>query len=130
MLRMRRRSDFFENLGKFGFGGLGAIVVIGIFFLIYAVVSRFILNGSQIAFGVFLVLFLVFAALSLVYVIYNESRKKINANWTSTADEINTKELPVPITGKFLSDPVNEPLPSVVEHTTELLKTKPRSNER
>ena len=79
-------------------------------------------------FGSFFILFLVFASLSLIYVIYNESRKDKARDLASAADGEGVSEIAAPVTGRFLADPIHEPIPSVVDHTTELLKTKPRSD--
>ena len=108
---------FFQNLGKFAFGGLGAVFVIGIGYLLWIILTRFVLEGTQVTFGVFLMLFVVFAALSLTYVIYNESRKGRRA---VSRDE-HPEELAAPDTGKLLNQPSQTPIPSVIDDTTELL---------
>jgi hypothetical protein len=115
---------FFNNLGKMAFGGFGAVLVIGIGYLLVTVFRRFILDGTQIAFGVFLILFIVFAALSLTYVIYNESkkdRKPLNTR------KQKANELSVPDTGKLLNEPSQMPTPSVVENTTDLLAVETKT---
>ncbi len=122
------RGRFFENLGKFGFGGLGAVVVIGLCFLIYTIITKFILDGSRVASGVLLTLFIIFASLSFIYVIYNESRKEGRSSRVRDSEENALSVLPAPTTGKFLTDPAHEPVPSVVEHTTELLRSQPRKH--
>jgi len=118
---------FFNSLGKVAFGGFGTVILIGIGYLLFTILTRFILDGSQVAFGVFLMLFVVFAALSLVYVIYNEAKK----------DRTDTKriepavfDLPPPDTGKLLSEPSQMPIPSVVENTTDLLHVESGTRKR
>lgn len=119
---------FFNNLGKVAFGGFGAVVMIGIGYLLLTILTRFILDGSQIAFGVFLMLFIVFAALSLVYVIYNESKKDDqSAKRAVTSDLRSIPELSGPDTGKLLSEPSHMPIPSVIENTTDLLTVESKT---
>ncbi len=120
----RSIDRFFNSLGKVAFGGFGTVILIGIGYLLITILTRFILDGSQIAFGVFLMLFVVFASLSLVYVIYNESKK----------DRTETKriepaviDLLAPDTGKLLSQRSQIPIPSVVENTTDLLHVEPKT---
>jgi len=114
---------FFENLGKFAFGGFGAVVAIGIGFLLYTIFVQMLLGGTRIAFGVFLMLFIVFASLSLVYVIYNESKKDNKTKRAGSSSEpAPTPELFAPDTGKFLNESTHMPIPSVIEDTTDLLK--------
>jgi hypothetical protein len=114
---------FFENLGKFAFGGFGAVVAIGIGFLLYTIFVQMLLEGTRIAFGVFLMLFIVFASLSLVYVIYNESRKDNKAKRAGSSPEpAAPAELAARDTGRFLNESTHMPVPSVLEDTTDLLK--------
>jgi hypothetical protein len=115
-----KAEKFFNQLGKFAFGGFGAVVVIGIGILLVSIFNKFIGNGSNIMIGVFLMLFLVFAALSLVYVVYNESKKDNKALRTvdvpTKALESDSRE-----TGRLLNEPTDLPIPSVIEDTTDLL---------
>ena len=116
---------FFNSLGKVAFGGFGAVILIGIGYLLVTILTRFILDGSQIAFGVFLMLFIVFAALSLVYVIYHESKKDGHSPKRAVTQDLPTiPGLSAPDTGKLLSEPVEVPIPSVIENTTDLLSVE------
>ena len=119
----RSVDRFFNSLGKFAFGGFGTVLVIGIGFLIYSVISKFIVDGSQVAFGVFLILFLIFASLSLVYVIYNESKK----DKKRAASDERGRELSSAATQNLLSEPSQMPIPSVVDDTTELLRIESKT---
>ena len=116
---------FFQNLGKFAFGGLGAVVVIGIGYLLFTVFFRFILNGSQVTSGIFLILFIVFAALSFAYVVYNEVRKDRKPSIREDA----SNEIAAANTGKLLNEAsqMSIPVPSVVEDTTDLLPVEART---
>lgn len=115
---------FFENLGKVAFGGFGTVLVIGLGFLLYTIFTRFILDGSQVTFGVFLFLFVIFASMSLSYVIYNESRKDRRA---SKHVEPSVRDLSAPDTGRFLTESAEMPIPSVVEDTTNLLPVEAKT---
>lgn len=116
---------FFENLGKFAFGGLGTVLAIGIGFLLYYIFTQILLEGSRAAFGVFLMLLVVFASLALVYVFYNESRKdKMKAVRAGASELQATPELAAPDTGKLLNEPSQTPIPGVTEGTTDLLKVE------
>lgn len=114
---------FFENLGKIAFGGLGALLTIGVGFLLYTALTKMVLDGSRIELGIFLMLFIVFASLSLVYVIFNESKKDDKAKRAESSPELAaTPELSAPDTGRFLNESTQMPVPSVIEDTTDLLK--------
>lgn len=113
----RKWEGFFSNLGKIGFGGFGAVVVIGFFWMLYAIITKMIVGGAQPLFGLLLAMFLVFAALALVYVIYNEATKdKKTERSAATIPDMKAAD-----TGRLLTDPIHESIPSVVENTTELL---------
>jgi hypothetical protein len=115
---------FFNALGKFAFGGLCVIVVVGIIGLIYTIITKFVLSGDQPLVGIFLALFIVFAALTLVWVIWNESQKEQKAKLPASRDLPGT----VPETGKLLPDPIEFPA-SVTENTTKLLPVENKSLE-
>jgi hypothetical protein len=68
-------------------------------------------------------LFIVFAALSLVYVIYQESTKDRNRPMRVDGQGI----LKAPETGKLLREPSQMPIPSVIEDTTDLLTVESKT---
>lgn len=108
---------FFSGLGKIAFGGFSAVMIMGVAYLLYIILTRFVLSGSQRAFGIFLFLFVTFASLSLVWVIYNESRKdRKKFGPPESASGLASAE-----TGKLLNASTQQPIPSVVEDTTDLL---------
>lgn len=113
-----RRLELFGNIA---FGGFGIIVLLGIAALIYTVLAETVLSGKDMVFGIALTLFLVFAAMTLAYVAMNESRKQ------KQAKRKRKPELASPDTAKLLDDPHFEPVPSVVDDTTELLKVEART---
>lgn len=115
---------FFRGLGKFAFGGLGIVILIGIGFLLYTIFMQLILEGSRIEFGIFLMVFIVFAALSLAYVFYNEIKKDRKQSRPSEASQ---KEFSAPDTRSLLNEPSQIPIPSIVEDTTDLLTVESKT---
>lgn len=123
-----KAEKFFNQLGKFAFGGFGAAVVIGLGLLFVAIYNKFIGSGENIMVGVFLIMFFVFALMSLAYVIYashKESMKQVNQRISEPHGL--QSELSAPDTGKLLNQSTFEPVPSVVEDTTDLLHVEART---
>jgi hypothetical protein len=110
-----------EKFGNFALGGFGVVMLFGITILIYTVIEKFLVNGANIYFAVLLTGFLVFAFLSLVFVIFNEKLKEkkakinpaINSEFEKKAD-----------TAKLLKEKPFEPVGSITENSTDLLFTE------
>ena len=113
-----RRLELFGNIA---FGGFGIIVLFGIAALIYTVLDETVFQGKDLFFGIGLSLFLVFAAMTLAYVVMNESRKQ------KQAKRKQNPELTSPDTAKLIVDRPFESMPSVVDDTTDLLKVEART---
>jgi hypothetical protein len=113
-----RREKAIERFGSFALGGLGVVGIIGIAALSWILVTKVVLTGTNVFAAVLLISFFVFAILSLVFVVLNESlkEKKAKANPMLT-NELNEAKN----TGKLLEDKPFEPSASVVENSTELL---------
>lgn len=110
-----------EMFGNIAFGGLSILLLLGIAALIYTVLEETVLKGDNVLFGVGLSLFLIFAAMTLAYVAINESRKE-RITKRKQDPVLNARD-----TAKLLVDPPFEPVPSVVDDTTELLKIENRT---
>ncbi len=114
-----KREMFLERFGNFVFGGFLTIVLIAIGAIIYTIFVKFVLSGTSVIFGIFMILFVIFAALALAFVGYTEKikeeKKSVNPNWQK--EQLSEKH----DTAKLLEDKPFEPVPSVVENTTELL---------
>jgi len=108
-----------ERFGQIAFGGFGIVLGIAILGIIYTIVTKMILSGDQPLAGVLLVLFLIFAALTLTYVVFaedlKEKRKAMMKNPTAAEQPADAD------TGKLLSEPAATPVASVIEDTTDLL---------
>ena len=126
---IERREAKLEIFGNIAFVGLGIILAAGIVGILYMIITKMILSGEQPLAGILLANFVVFAALALTYVVLREDlndRKKKARTVAGAAPEPDNKI----DTNKLLSDPINQPVPSVVEDTTELLPVQPRSLNR
>lgn len=116
--RGRDSSAALEKFGNFAFTGLAVVVVAGIAAILYTIVTKMILSGSQPIVGVLLAAFVVFAGLALGYVFWRESladaKTTARAARTGKNDPAQLPALP--------ADRSFEPIPSVVEGTTRRLK--------
>jgi MFS family permease len=122
MIELDQKEQRLERFGRIAFGGFGVVVGIAIIGLIGTIISRMILTGSQFWVGVVLVAFIVFAALSLAYVFFNEDLKQKRKGLAKQRD---TYPAPAPAldvdTNKLLDQPPARQVASVVDNTTELL---------
>jgi len=118
---MLRREKGIERFGNFALGGLGVVGIVGIATLLWILVTKVLLTGTNVFAAILLISFFVFGILSLVFVILNESlkEKKAKANPILTSELNEAKN-----TGRLLEDKPFEPVPSVVENSTELLYAK------
>ena len=116
-----KHERMLEKFGTVAWGGFGVVLFIAIGGIIYAVITAMILSGKQPWAGVLLVAFVVFAILSLAYVILSDELKEKKKN----RNLLTKNELAEPkTTGKLLEEKLFEPIPSVTENSTELLYTK------
>lgn len=119
-----KREQMLEKFGNFAFGGFGVVLLIAVGGIIYAIVQGMILSGKQPWVGVLLTAFIIFAVLTLAYVVFNEDLKEKKKKLSRQAQ----KELAEPkTTGKFLEEKPFEPVPSVVENSTELLAVEQKT---
>ncbi|HKP69825.1 MAG TPA: zinc ribbon domain-containing protein [Pyrinomonadaceae bacterium] len=107
-----------ERFGQFAFGGFGIVLVLAVAGLIYTIFTKMVLVGGQPVAGLLLIAFLVFAVLTLGYVVFNEDLKEKRKKAGRTLP--NELENPA-VTGRLLEDKEFEPMPTVTENTTNLL---------
>lgn len=117
-----KTDRIFNALGKFGFAGFVTLAVLGFIWLIYTIITKMVIGGSDPGFGIFFAGFLTFAAICLTWVIFNEIKKDKEKEKPRNADLINELNTAQAVdTGKLLADPIFTPIPSVTEDTTGLL---------
>lgn len=113
-----RRQRNLEKFGNIVFGGFGLVLLIAICAMIYMIFTKMILSGNNIFGGIMLIAFLVFASLSLAYVVLKEDLKEKKQK----ANPALQNELPEKLeTGKLLEEKPFEPAASIAENTTDLL---------
>jgi DNA integrity scanning protein DisA with diadenylate cyclase activity len=109
-----------RNLEKFGniaFGGFGLVLLTGICAIIYVIFIKMILTGTNIFAGILLIAFMIFAALTLLYVVFNEDLKERKQKLNPTLkNELSEKQN----TAKLLEEKLFSPIQSVTENSTEL----------
>lgn len=120
----------FNTIGKIGFGGFCALVFAGIIGLIYVIIDSMILSGRQPIVGSFIATFIIFAALTLAWVVFNETQKeKKEKRITAPLSPPDTPELE-PANTNRLTDGAHIPTPaSVTENTTNLLPAQKKTGE-
>lgn len=106
-----------EVLGRVGLFGLGGVSLIGVGALIYTILMQFILSGSNIAGGIFIIAFIVFASLSLAYVIRRESLKEKHDKKRLAVSETFEESPTTQLAGENTEQPA-----SITEGTTRQLK--------
>ena len=115
-----KREQMLEKFGNVAFGGFGIVLLLAIGGIIYAIITGMILSGKNPWVGALLTAFIIFAALTLVFVVFNEDIKEKKKKLSLQAQ----KELAEPkTTDKLLEEKPFEPA-SVTENSTELLLTK------
>ena len=113
-----RKEKAIEKFGNFALGGFGLVILTGTVAIIYFIFEKMILTGNNVLFGILLIFFVVFAALSLAFVMFNESLKERKAKINPALPNELTG---VRDTGKLLEDKPFETVAGVTENSTELL---------
>ena len=113
-----KNEKLIERFGSFALGGLGVVILFGITILIYTIIEKFLVSGTNVYFAVLLIAFIIFAFLSLIFVFFNETLKERKAKINPTIkNELDRKK----DTAKLLEEKFFEPAASVTEDSTELL---------
>ena len=123
--KIKRQERNLERFGAVAFTGFAVVVVIFVLGLLCAIPTKMILSDTQPYVGALLMAFIIFAALTLTYVIKRESLKEQREKLK------NPRELPTPpphleLPARDTNDLI--PVPSVVEDTTKLLKIDANRN--
>ncbi len=114
-LSVHDEDHWLELLGKFAIGGTALVGLVAVGAMVYTIVTKFILTGTGVFFGIVMSLLLIFAVLGVAYVALNEGRKG------KRKQAIPPSEIEKPDTAKLLDTGSFEPIPSVIEDTTDLL---------
>ena len=125
-VNIERSEARLEVFGNVVFVGFGIVIVAAVIGILYTIITKMILSGEAPIVGVLLGNFVLFAMLTLAYVVFredlNERKKK------ARAVPAPAPESHVDIdTAKLLQDPIQESTPSVVEDTTDLLPVERRT---
>ena len=116
--KLLKRERNLEKFGNIAFGGFGVVLFIAILSIIYLIITKVILSGNSVFGGILLIAFIVFAALTLAYVAFNEDLKERKQKMNPMLkNELSEKK----DTAKLLEEKPFEPVPSVTENTTDLL---------
>lgn len=116
---LRKEEQMLEKFGKVAFTGFGICLLLAIGGIIYWIITKVILSGNQPLAGILIIAFIIFAALALGYVYWNEALKEKRQKLNMPGE----RELPSPATGQ-LEEGIFDPVPSVTEHTTSRLTVK------
>lgn len=122
---LQRQERMLERLGHVAFTGFGLVIAAGILGIIYTILSKMILTGTQPLAGILLIGFMIFAGLSLAYVIFTESLKEKRSKLNPRMN-VQTSELVPP--KQISDDAAFQPVVGVTEDTTELLTTEKKTS--
>lgn len=123
---LQKQEARLERFGAFAFTGFGIVLAIGVLGLLYWIFDRMVAGSLQLPPGVLLMAFIIFSALALTYVVWQENLKEKRAKLGTSPNPV----LPAAATGKLLEPSRSEPVPdSIVDNTTELLVPRPKSSE-
>ena len=116
-----KQTKLLEKFGNVAFGGLATVFLLGISVLVFVIFDKMVLSGEKVLFGLFLISFVIFAMLGLAYVFFNEvlREKKVKTNLVLKKELTEAPERKD--TARLLEDKPFQPVPSVVEDSTELL---------
>jgi cytochrome c biogenesis protein CcdA len=123
--RSEARLEVFGNIALIGFG---IVILAGAIGILYTIITKMILSGTQPLVGVLLANFIIFAMLMLAYVVFREDLNERKKRARTVPVPVAEPEIEVD-TNKLLQDPIHEPVPSIVEDTTDLLPVKKKTRE-
>lgn len=121
---LRRRKRVIEKLGQ------GALVIAGLIalmsFIFAAALYKLILFGPEVLFLASAIALAIFAMLGAGLIGY--SKLFLRQGPTVRQAKPSDATFPIPTTGKLIEDRPFEPVPSVIENTTDLLPQKSHSD--
>ncbi|MDQ3749400.1 MAG: zinc ribbon domain-containing protein [Acidobacteriota bacterium] len=116
-----KQERMLEKFGNVAWSGFLLVLLTAIGAIVWLVFTKLVLTGESVLFGILLLAFIIFAALSLAYVVLNEALKEKKQKYKSLgANELIESKNTV----NLLEEKPFEPATSVTENSTELLYTK------
>lgn len=116
-----------ELFGKIAFTGFGTVIFLAIAAIVFVIVTKMVLSGTQPWVGGILAAFVVFAGLALGYVFWRETlqekRSMLKKQGRANLADPGTTDL------QMLNESSIEPAVSVTEHTTRKLAREPRPDQ-
>ncbi len=121
---IKKQEQRLERFGQIAFGGFGLVVLIAVIGIIYWILTKVVLSGEGFWSGLLLMAFVIFAVLTLAYVVMRESlkEKKEKLNPQLLAREVEALH-PAPA-GREIDF---EARMSVIDETTDLLPVESKT---
>jgi zinc-ribbon domain len=121
---LKKQEQMLERFGQIAFGGFGVVIATAVAAILYLILTKWVLSGVSFWSGILLIAFIIFAGLSLAYVIFAETLKEKKQKLNPMAEP---KRLEMPA-GPLLRDAEGfVPVVSVTESTTELLQVESKT---
>lgn len=122
---LQQEEKRLQRFGQVAFTGFGIVIGIAVLAMIYFIFTKMILSGEQPLSGILLIAFIVFAVLSLGYVVWQESLKERRQKVEIGPGRILP---PQQVDANQLAEKDFTGVPgSIVESTTDLLPAKART---
>lgn len=121
--KLMKKQTKLEKFGNIAFGGFGLVLLTAIGGIIYWIITQIILDRTNIFTGVLLIAFLIFAVLTLIYVVLNEVLKEKKQKTNPALENVLQRKIE---TAKLLEEKHIEPILSVTDSTTNLLFVEPK----
>ena len=122
---LTKREERMEKFGRLAFIGFLNVLVLAVAGLLYAIVGRFIMSGDNPYLGILMMAFIIFAVLTLGYVLFREDlkdrRKKQLRDEGYRAPERSAD------TTRLIDEKHFEPVSAVTENTPDLLPVRNRN---
>ena len=118
-----RREQRIETFGQIAFTGFMIVIGLAVLGLIYVILDKMVFSGDNALAGILLLNLIIFAMLTLAWVVFREDLKEKRMKAARSRPEL---EMPA-ATRQLLEEKEFEPIPTVTESTTELL---PQENPR
>lgn len=116
-----KQERMLEKFGNVAWSGFLLVLLTAVGAIVWLVFTKLVLTGENVLFGILLLAFIIFAALSLAYVFLNEALKEKKQKYKSLGVNELTESNNIV---NLLEGKPFESATSVTENSTELLYTK------